>query len=268
MPRQHRSHRSSVRRQHWSKAKRRLCDVIEEVSTASVGDDEKLEVILPALLAYARALAEQRDTELPGSTLDELVSTLGERCAVAVGRLDLTAPPAQQVTYLDSTLRHGLADACRNLDPLGRGPRQLRQHYEAALEAHVDANREIPDHARRSRILDDVVGDGAKPALRLLVGHGMTPSEAVGRVTAAPLGGEDPAEVVVAEAVRARIAEAIASHPDDDVRDYLYKVAAGVSVRRPVGFYDRLGPTLPALLSSLLIADEAEGRPPAVSACR
>jgi len=270
MPCQHRSHRSDVRRQHWSKAKRRLCDVIEEVSVASVADDVKLETILPALLAYARALAEQRDAELPGSTLDELVSTLGERCAIAAGRLDLTAPPAQQVTYLDSTLRHGLADACRNLDPLGRGPRRLRQRYEAALEAHAELNQEPPDPASREQILDDVVGVAAKPALRLLVGHGMTPPEAVGRITTAPLTGEDPAETVVAEAVRARIAEAIASHPDDDVRDYLHKVAAGVSASRPVGFHDRLGPTLPALLLSLLIADadEDEGRPPAVSVCR
>ena len=248
---------------------------MEEASIAPVGDGEKLEAILPALLAYARALAEQRDAELPGSTLDELVSTLGERCAIAVGRLDLSARPAQQVTYLDSTLRHGLADACRNLDPLGRGPRQLRRHYEAALEAHVDANREIPDHASRTRILDDVVGDDAKPALRLLVGHGMTPSEAVGQITTAPLAGEDPAELVIAKTVRRRIAEAIASHPDDDVRDYLYKVAAGVSARRPVAFRTRLGPTLPALLSSLLIAEEVEGlgdghdpQPGAVSACR
>jgi len=248
---------------------------VEEASKAPVGDDEKLEAILPALLAYARSLAERRDAQLPGSTLDELTSTLGERCALAVGRLDLTAPPAQQVTYLDSALRHALADACRNLDPLGRGPRKLRQHYEAALEAHVGTNREIPDAAKRARILDEVVGEDAKPALRLLVGHGMTPSEAVGQITTAPLTQEDPAELVVARAARRQIAEAIASHPDDTIRDYLYKVASGVSTRRPAAFRTRLGPTLPALLSALLLAEAAEGigdghdpRQGAVSACR
>lgn len=258
---------------HWAKAKRRLCDVVEEMSYSDRDDHEKLEAILPALLAYARALAEGRDARLAGTTLDELVSTLGERCAVAVRRLDLSAPPARQVTYLDSALRHGLADACRNLDPLGRGVRTLRRIYEAKFESHVEVNKAIPGPRQQARLLDDVVGEDAKPALRLLVGQGISPSEAAGHIVplATP---EDPAEVVIAKSARRQIAAAIASHPDD-VRDYLYKVAAGVSARRPAGFHARLGPTLPALLSSLLLADAADAlghgvRPgrQAVPACR
>lgn len=254
MPSQRRQSQSSPRRQHWSRAKRRLCDVIEEMSCSDLEPEKKLEEILPVLLAYARALAEGRDADLAGETLDELVSTLGERCALVAGRLDLSAPPAQQVTYLDSALRHGLADACRNLDPLGRGPRKLRRIFEAELEVHVECNGESPSPQQQSKMLDDVVGEGAKPALRLLVGHGMPPAEAAWRISpsSAP---EDPAETVVAKTIRSQIAAAIASHPDRDVRDYLYKVAAGVAARRPAGFHSRLGPALPALLSSLLLGD-------------
>jgi len=257
MPSQHSLRRSSDRRQHWPSAKRRLCDVVEEMSLSGLDDERKLEAILPVLLGYARALAEGRDADLAGSTLDELVSTLGERCALAVARLDLSALPAQQVTYLDSALRHGLADACRNLDPLGRGPRKLRRLYEAELDTHVEASGEVPGVRLQARMLDGVVGGDAKPALRLLVGHGMTPAEAAWCVTPSA-SSEDPAETVVAETARRQIAAVIATHPDDDVRDYLYKVAAGVSARRPPGFRDRLGSTLPALLSSLLLAEATE----------
>ena len=241
-------------RSHPSPEKRRLCDVVEEMSCSDLDDETKLERILPPLHRYAEALSEERAAELPGTTFDELVSTLGERCVSALERLDLRMPPAQQVTYLHSTLQYALADACRNLDPLGRGPRRLRRRLEAVVDAHASAHGTPPDVAERERMLGEVVGDGAKPTLRLLVGYGMTPAEAV-RCMTEPAAVEDPADTVVASLVRRQIAQAVASHPDRAVREYLYKVAAGISARRPADFRGRLGPTLPALLAALLLSD-------------
>lgn len=253
-----------------SPAKRRLCDVVEEMSLLDLSAAEKRERILPALHGYAQALAEQRAANLPGTTIDELVSTLGERCAAASRQLDLDAPPARQVTYLDSVLRHGLADACRNLDPLGRGPRRLRRRFEAAVEDHFDGHRALPSVKDRSSMLDTVVGSDAKPALKLLVGHGMSPDEAAGHMAdSSPA--DDPGDMVAAKLLRRQIAKAIEAHPDRAIREYLFKVADGINARQPDRFHDRLGPTLPALLAELLLSDtsagvEAENRP--VAACR
>lgn len=169
-------------------------------------------------------------------------------------RLDICTPPAQQAAYLDRLLHHAPSDACRNLDPLGRGPRALRRRYEAALEEAAQNGGALPTTPEQDRILDDVVGKG-RPMLRLLVGTGMGPAEAVARATRAdePALDEDPASTVMVAMARRQIARAIADHPDEAVREYLLKVAAGLKVRKPTNFHSRLGSTLPALVSSLVL---------------
>jgi hypothetical protein len=239
--------------QHSNSTKRALCDALEALSSSSSLPTEKRRQALPHLYRHAVALAEERAVGLPGTAHDELVSTVGERVAIALERLDTGTPPAQQAAYLDGQLHHALADAGRNADPLGRGPRALRRHYEEACEAVAQANGALPASWERSEILDEVVGTG-KPVLRLLVGQGVGPDEAAAR-----LGGagnardDDPAEAVVLASVRHQVARAIASHPDRAVREYLFKVAAGLSARRPKDFHARLGPTLPGLIGDLLL---------------
>ncbi|HLI31147.1 MAG TPA: hypothetical protein VKU89_00195, partial [Solirubrobacteraceae bacterium] len=207
---------------------------------------------------HALALAEERANALPGSARDELASTVGERVAVAMERLDMSLPPAQQATYLDRLLRHALADASRSLDPLGRGPRSLRRRYEAALEAKAQKDGRLPGSAEQERVLDELVG-ARQPALRLLVGAGMHPAEAVSHMTRAAEAStaDDAGEVVATAMARRQIAKAIASHPDAAVREYLFKVAAGMSARKPADFRRRLGPALPALIASLAKTGEA-----------
>jgi hypothetical protein len=237
-----------------ARTKRALCDTLERLSFTGSPDDAKRDEILPVLYRHAVAMAEERAEELPGTVHNELISTLGERAVVGLKKLDIHAPPAQQAAYLDRLLHHALADACRNLDPLGRGPRALRRRYEARVEASAQARGALPGTPEQDRILDDVVGRG-RPTLRLLVGTGMVPAEAVARVTRAgePTRDNDPAETVVVAMARREIARAIARHPDRVVREYLFNVAAGLNAKKPTGFHQRLGPTLPALLASLVL---------------
>lgn len=262
-------------------AKWRLCDTLERVSRAEAPDEDKRAEILPDLYRYGIALAEQRAAKLVGTDQDELVSTIGERIAVSLPKLDLNAPPAQQVTYLDGLLHHALTDACRALDPLGRGPRKLRRRYAAEVEAAtVQAQGEL-HRSERDRILDDLAGTGG-PALKLIVGTEMSPAEAIARVAGDPspthrpsrtsgtrrhqaavpseLGsayGDNPAETVVVAMAREQILKAIEARPGP-VREYLLKVLEGLPVgRKPANFNRRLGPTLPALIASLVM-DDAE----------
>lgn len=207
---------------------------------------------MPVLWQHAQALAAERASGLPATAHDELVSSVGERVALAIGRLDWSAPPAQQAAYLDSQLHHALADAGRAADHLGRGPRALRRRYEARCEAMAQANGSLPALAERQEVLDDLVGTG-KPVLRLLVGQGMSPEEAVVRVSSPGHDlSEDPAEIVTLAATRRQVARAIAAHPDREVRKFLFNVAAGLSARRPRDFQRRLGPTLPQVIGALL----------------
>jgi hypothetical protein len=112
--------------QHCSKAtKRALCDTLEAVSRSGDPPARKRERILPHLYSHAMAVAKEKAQGLPAVARDELVSAVGERVAVALERLEMGAPPAQQATYLDRVLHHALADAGRSADPLGRGPRKL-----------------------------------------------------------------------------------------------------------------------------------------------
>jgi hypothetical protein len=239
---------------HRSKAtKRALCDTLEALSCSDDPPAQKRYQVLPDLYDHAMALATEKAQGLPGTARDELVSSLGERVAVALERLETEAPPAQQATYLDGVLRHALADAGRGVDPLGRGPRTMRRRYETTCEAVAQANGALPAQQERYEILDEIVGPG-KPVLRLLVGQGMGPDEA-----AAHLGGagsaqpDDPAEQVARASVRHQIAKAIAAHPDRAVREYLFKVAAGLTARRPSDFHARLGRALPELIGDLLL---------------
>lgn len=255
-------------RQHksWSAStKRQLCDTVEALSLSGKPDDERRAELLPAVYRHAIALAEERAAGLPGLARDELVSTLGERVTVALRRLDLGTPPAQQAAYLDRLLHHALADACRSLDPLGRGPRALRRRYQEALEERAQAIGSVPATPERNQILDEVVGQ-APPALRLVVGHGMHPAGAAARVTGSDGAVErsHPGETVVTAMIRRKIAKVIAAHPDAAVREYLFKVAAGAAARRPADFDNRLGPTLPRLLAALVAEQETQ----AASACR
>jgi len=239
----------------WTK--RALCDTLEALSLEEASPQSKKEALLPVLYEHALALAEERASGLPGTARDELASTVGERVAIAIEKLDLALPPAQQATYLDRLLRHALADASRNLDPLGRGPRSLRRRYEAVLEAKAQQDGHLPGTADQERLLDELVGN-KQPTLRLLVGAGMHPAEAVSHVTRADQTnpGDDAGELVATAMARRQIARAIASHPDKAVREYLFKVATGISARKPADFNRRLGPTLPSLIASLVTTGE------------
>jgi hypothetical protein len=229
-----------------------LCDTLERLSKDGAPDHEKRDEILPVLYRHAVALAEERASNLPQVARDELVSTLGERAAVGLGKLDLDAPPAQQAAYLDKLLHHALADACRSLDPLGRGPRTLRKHYEDILEEAAKKRGSMPSSAERSRILEEVASK-CRPVLKLIVSSGMCPDEAVAYSTrpVPPEWCTDPADLISVAAARRQIAKAIANHPDEDVREYLFGVAAGMKASKPADFHRRLGPTLPALIASL-----------------
>ena|GEM_PF-4302268 len=255
------------RRPQSARTKRVLCDTLEHLASSGLPETAKRREVLPVLWRHAVALAKERAADLPGTAHDELVSTLGERVVTALDRLDLCAPPAQQAAYLDRLLHHALADAGRNLDPFGRGPRALRRRYEAALEDAAQARGALPTTSEQDQLLDDVVG-GEHPVLRLIVGAGMGPDEAVAHVTRAgePGPDDDPASTVVVTMARRQIARAIADHPDEAVREYLAKVAAGLKARRPTNFHRRLGPALPALVASLVI-DEARANL-ARAACR
>ena len=244
-------------RSAWTK--RALCDTLERLSFYDGPGDAKRAEILPDLYRHAVTLAEERAQSLPGTAHDELVSAVGERALIGLGKLDVDAPSAQQAAYLDRLLHHALADACRALDPLGRGPRVLRRRYEARVEAVTQASGALPGTCELDHILDDVVGT-RRPTLRLIVGTGMGPAEAVTRVTRADEDnyGGDPAEAVAVAMARRQVAKAIAAHPDEAIREYLSKVAAGLAARRPADFHRRLGPTLPALIASLVL-DGARG---------
>lgn len=247
-------------RSAWTK--RALCDTVERLSLSDQPGDAKRAEILPDLYRHAVTLAEERAQNLPGVTHDELVSAVGERTVIGLAKLDMEAPPAQQAAYLDRLLHHALADACRNLDPLGRGPRALRRRYEAKVEAVTQTCGTLPGTPQLGRILDDVVGAG-RPTLRLMVGAGMSPAEAVTRVTRADQEnyGGDPAEAVALATARRQIASAIAAHPDPAVRVYLSKVATGLPARRPADFHRRLGHTLPTLIASLVMDDASRTLP-------
>ena len=242
------------RRPRSARTKRALCDLLEKLSFSEGPGDAKRAEILPYLYRHAVALAEERAANLPGAAHDELVSAVGERALVGLGKLDIDAPSAQQAAYLDRVLHHALADACRALDPLGRGPRVLRRSYEARVEAFAQTRGALPGTRELDRILDDVVGK-RRPTLRLIVGTGMSPAEAVTRVARADEDNcaGDPAEAVAVAMARRQVAEAIARHPDQTVREYLAKVAAGLTARRPADFDRRLGPTLPTLIASLVL---------------
>jgi hypothetical protein len=230
---------------------------LEELSFSEAPAVAKRASVLPVLYDHALALAEQRATGLPGSARDELISTVGERVAIAIERLDLSLPPAQQATYLDRLLQHALADASRNLDPLGRGPRSLRRRYEAALEEKAQQDGRLPGAAEQAQVLDEIVGH-EQPTLRLLVGAGMGPAEAVSHVTRADQAyASDAGEAATTALARHQIAKAIAAHPDKAVREYLFKVATGIAARKPADFHRRLGPDLPALIASLLTTSGA-----------
>ena len=235
--------------------KRALCNVLEALAGENVPPNEKHQKALPHLYRHAVALAEERSRWLPGTAHDELVSSVGERVVAALGRLDWSTPPAQQATFLDGQIHHALADAGRAADRLGRGPRALRRRYEATCETMAQANGALPAFAAQQEVLDDLVGP-AKPVLRLLVGQGMAPEEAVARTSSiGHSASEDPAEVVATASAQRQIAKAIAAHPDQAVREYLFRVATGLSARRPRDFHARLGPTIPELISSLLLKE-------------
>lgn len=236
--------------------KRVLCDTLEALFTdEGPPPDEKKRLVLPYVYRHAVALAEERSRGLPSAAHDELVSSVGERAAIVVQRLDTTVPPAQQATFIDGQLHHALADAGRAADPLGRGPRTLRRRFEAACEARAQSNGALPALAEREDVLDEIVGP-EKPALRLLVGHGVTPDEAVAHVSGrCEQEASDPGEAVVVAAARHQIAKAIAAHPDRGVREYLFKVAAGLTARRPADFQARLGPTIPALIGAWFLEE-------------
>jgi hypothetical protein len=109
--------------------------------------------------------------------------------------------------------------------------------------------------AEREDVLDEIVGP-EKPALRLLVGHGVTPDEAVAHVSSrCEQETSDPGEAVVVAAARHQIAQAIAAHPDRGIREYLFKVAAGLAARRPANFQARLGSTIPALIGAWFLEE-------------
>lgn len=235
--------------------KRALCDILEVLSKESAPPDEHRRRVLPVLWQHAKALTEERAQGLPPSARDEIVSTAGERVTVALQRLDLSAPPAQQATFLDAQLHHALADAGRASDPLGRGPRTLRRRYEATCEALAQAHGAMPALAERQEVLDELVGPD-KPVLRLLVGQGMSPDVAVAYVdNTVRAVADDPCEIVSKQAVRRQLAKAIADHPDREVRQFLFSVAAGISTRQPRNFYSRLGPALPQVIGSLLLEE-------------
>lgn len=243
---------SSQRRGPASRTKAALCDTLERLSKDGAPDHEKRDEILPALYRHAVALAEESAASLPQVARDELVSTLGERAALGLGKLDLKAPPAQQAAYLDRVLHHALADACRAVDPLGRGPRTLRKRYEDLVEERAKQDGSMPAPSERSRILDEVASK-CRPILKLIVSSGMSPEEAVTHSVrpTTPEWCGDPADTVSVAAARRQIARAIAEHPDQAVREYLFEVAAGMKAREPADFHRRLGPTLPALIASL-----------------
>lgn len=262
------SHSPTPRGPRSGSTKRVLADTVEALSGSRMDPDHKREVLLPVVYRHARTLAEERAATLPGTAHDELVSEAGERAAVALRRLDLDSPPAQQVAYVDRLLRHAVSDACRTLDPLGRGPRGLRRQFESAMEERAQRSGSEPGQVERDAVLDRVVGTG-RPVLRMIVGHGMTPDTSVAAFAGAGAPGDsaDPAEITVLNMARSRINIAIDSHPDPEVREYLSKVADGLRARRPSNFHRRLGPTLPQLLASLLL-EETAAAPTRLAACR
>lgn len=237
----------------WSNAtKHALCDALEEVSASGDPPERKRDRVLPHLYKHAVTLAEEKAVGLAPTAREDLVSAVGERAATALERLETEAPPAQQAAYLDRVLHHALADAGRSADPLGRGPRRLRRQYEARCEAASrSCGGAVPKQAQ-DEILDEIVGQG-KPALRLMVGHGMPPGEAAACLGSGGDQARDPAETVVLASVRHQVARAIAAHPDPAVREYLFMVAAGLSAKRPKHFHARLGPALPELIGDLLM---------------
>lgn len=245
------SHHAPARRRPKSAStKRRLADAVEAAAASSAEAASKRDALVEAVYAHAKMLASERAAVLPGSVHDDLVSEMGERTTVALSRLDLEAPPAQQVAYLDSQLRHALADACRAVDPLGRGPRALRKRFESVWEEAAQRWGREPDHADREAMLDDLVGSGASPVLRTIVGHADSPTAGLVAHLGPGHPGADPAEAASAAMGRAEVASVVAAHPDTEIRDYLAKVAMGAAARKPSNFHRRLGPTLPQVLSA------------------
>jgi hypothetical protein len=241
--------RGFVPRRRSASTKRVLADAVEAASGSGASYTSKRSALVKVLFAHAKMLASERAAGLPVSVHDDLVSGLGERVAVALDRLDLDAPPAQQVAYLDGQLHHALIDACRAVDPLGRGPRTLRKAYESAWEEAAQRNGAEPDVSQRDALLDEVV-QGGSPVLRAIVSYGTSAENHM--TTASPSGACDASEQVIAGLMRTEVEGVISAHPDPEVKEYLIKVAAGERVRRPANFHRRLGPTLPQVLDSYL----------------
>lgn len=241
--------RTMHRRPRSASTKRRLADAVEAASLSSAEPSTKREALVEVVYEHAKTLASERAATLPGSIHDDLVSEMGERTTIALARLDLNAPPAQQVAYLDSQLRHALADACRAVDPLGRGPRTLRKRFESAWDEAAQRWGREPDTAEREAMLEDLVGV-KNPVLRMMVGHAVTPAVGVAAYLREDRDGGDPSERVASNLARAEIAKALASHPDAEIKEYLAKVAVGVRAKRPSNFHRRLGPTLPQVIDA------------------
>lgn len=229
--------------------KRRLADAIEAASLSSAEPSAKRETLVDVVYNHARMLASERAASLPNMVHDDLISEVGERTALALARLDLDAPPAQQVAYLDGQLRHALADACRAVDPLGRGPRALRKRFESAWDEAAQRWGREPSHSEQEAILEELVGTKS-PVLRMIVGHGVTPAAGVAAYSGEGRDGEDISERVASDLARAEIAEAVTSHPDPEIGEYLAKVASGERARRPSNFHRRLGPTLSQVVAA------------------
>lgn len=232
-----------------SSTKRRLADAVEAASQSQDDPDSKRAGLVEVLYQHAEMLASERAVGLPAMVHDDLVSGVGERVAVALARLDLDAPPAQQVAYLDGQIHHALADACRAVDPLGRGSRTLRKSFELSWEEAAQRLGAEPGGSVRETILDQLV-DGCSSVLRSVVGYGISPERSAAVHAGDAVVDADISGQVVVNLGRTQLLEAVAAHPDPDVREYLVKVAAGERARRPPNFHRRLGPTVPQILAA------------------
>lgn len=213
------------------------------------------EGILPYLLAYSVAFADARNREIGWVVdKDDMEQIARIRALDALDRLDVTMSTESQLCYFHTVVSSAIADACRASDRLGRRGRNRRSAFLVAVEVATQAARRSLTTTELDAIAHEIIGSGGTYGdfYRCRYGSDLG-AFGEGGLSPAVDPEEDPEQFAVSKEIR----DAIAAHPDRDIREFLGWVLTGEMpkrcrnknvVPRPKRIVERLGPVLTQLL--------------------